>query len=106
MHRDVPSDQSAPGVAARPVQLHVVHDLGGGTAKWLEDFSAADSSRINLVLKSLTHGQAMGAGVALYACATDELPLRVWKFSSEIQATVTAHPEYRRILDEIIEEYH
>ena len=89
----------------RPVQLHVIHDLGGGTAKWLQDFSLADASRNNLVLKSLTHGQAMGSGVALYAHATDELPLRVWKFSGEIAATVTAHPEYARALDEVVTQY-
>jgi GT2 family glycosyltransferase/glycosyltransferase involved in cell wall biosynthesis len=95
-----------PGLDARPVQLHVIHDLGGGTAKWLVDFSTADSERTNLVLKALTHEQAMGTGMALYANVADEMPLRVWKFKSAIAATVTAHPEYRRVLDEIVRDYH
>ena len=30
---------------ARPVQLHVIHDLGGGSAKWVEDFASADHER-------------------------------------------------------------
>jgi GT2 family glycosyltransferase/glycosyltransferase involved in cell wall biosynthesis len=96
---------AAPGLDARPVQLHVLHDLGGGTAKWLRDFGRADAGRINMVLKALTHGQAMGTGLALYTDVMDEVPLRVWEFSAEIQATVTTHLEYRRVLDEIVETY-
>ena len=97
--------KAAPGLEARPVQLHVIHDLGGGSAKWLQDYGLADSQRTNMVLKSLTHGAAMGTGLALFTHVLDEVPVRVWKFSREIQATVPAHLEYRRALDEIIAEY-
>jgi len=95
-----------PGLEPRPVQLHVVHDLGGGTATWLEDFSRADAKRTNLVLKSVTHQNAMGTALALFADVGDELPLRIWNLAGEIAATAAAHPEYRRILDEIIAEHH
>ncbi len=105
MQANIAPIKPAPGPEAKPVQLHVIHDLGGGTAKWLEDFCAADSKRTNLVLKSLTHQQAMGTGLALYADVSDEMPLRVWNFSREIQATAQAHPEYRRVLEEIIREH-
>ncbi len=96
---------AVPGLDARPVQLHVVHDLGGGTSKWLRDFGRADSSRTNMVLKALTHGQAMGTGLALYTDVMDAAPLRVWKLATDIEATVASHLEYRRILDEIVRDY-
>lgn len=91
-----------PSARARPVQLHVIHDLGGGSAKWLADYCKADTERTNLVLRPFAHDVSMASGVALYAGAADETPLRVWKFSSPIYATVTVHAEYRAALDEVI----
>ena len=93
-----------PDTSARPVQLHVIHDLGGGSAKWLQDFAAADSGRTNLVLRSFTHDRAAGGGIALFAHPGDEQPLQAWRFASPIVATVVGHPEYRRALDEIVRE--
>ena len=88
-----------------PVQLHVIHDLGGGSTKWLRDYVEADATRTNLVLKSFTQTAAAGGGVALYANATDESPLRLWKFAEEIEGTVTAHAGHRAALAEIIRDY-
>ncbi|MCY7388484.1 MAG: hypothetical protein LH481_10540, partial [Burkholderiales bacterium] len=88
-----------------PVQLHVIHDLGGGSATWLRDFCLADTSRNNLILKSFTQNNAMGCGIALYAHVLDEMPVRMWHFSNQIQATVVTHPEYSRALNEVIEQY-
>ena len=89
----------------QPVQLHVIHDLGGGSATWLRDFCLADTRRNNLVLKSFTQSNAMGCGVALYAHVSDEAPLEMWHFSDQIQATVVTHAEYLRVLNEIITQY-
>jgi GT2 family glycosyltransferase/glycosyltransferase involved in cell wall biosynthesis len=105
MQANIAPIKPAPGLEAKPVQLHVVHDLGGGTATWLEDFSRADAQRTNLVLKSITHQNAMGTALALFARVGDEMPLRIWNLTSEIAATSAAHAEYRRILDEIIAEH-
>jgi len=93
---------SQPDTSARPVQLHVIHDLGGGSAKWLQDFAAADSERTNLVLRSFSHDRAAGDGVALFAHPGDEQPLEAWTFSSSIVATAVGHPEYREALDRIV----
>lgn len=90
---------------ARPVQLHVAHDLGGGSAKWLADYCRADTSRTNLVLRSFAHDHAMASGVALYADADAEAPLKAWKFSEKIAACVPSHPEHRAALREIIESH-
>ncbi len=86
-------------------QLHVIHDLGGGSATWLRDFCLADKDKKNLILKSFTQNDAMGCGVALYAHVLDELPLKIWYFNNQIQATVATHAEYQRILDSIITQY-
>ncbi|MEO8385153.1 MAG: glycosyltransferase [Betaproteobacteria bacterium] len=88
-----------------PVQLHIIHDLGGGSATWLRDFCLADIGRKNLVLRSFTQNTAMGCGVSLYAHVLDETPLEIWHFANQIQATVVAHMEYSRVLDEIIQQY-
>jgi len=90
----------------RPVQLHLIHDLGGGAMKWVRDFALADAERTNLVLRSFSHGRDAGSGVALFAASSDEVPLQAWTFATGIVATTVAHPEYRRILDEILREYH
>ena len=97
--------RQAPSPKNLPVQLHVIHDLGGGSATWLRDYCLTDNSRTNLVLKSFTQNNAMGCGFALYANVLDEVPLRMWHFSTQIQATVTTHPEYSRALNEVIEQY-
>ena len=88
--------------SARPVQLHVIHDLGGGSAKWLQDFGRADPDRTNLVLRSFTHDRSAGTGIALFESPDAAQPLRSWTFAHRIVATVASHEEYRRALDEIV----
>jgi GT2 family glycosyltransferase/glycosyltransferase involved in cell wall biosynthesis len=91
--------------ASRPVQLHVIHDLGGGSAKWLVDYARADKDRTNLVLRSFTYDSAAGGGVALFAAADDDVPVKAWRFSSPIAATTISHAEYRAALGEVIGAY-
>ena len=102
---EIGNDSAAQDSNALPVQLHVIHDLGGGSATWLRDFCVADTCRKNLVLKSFTQNNAMGCGVALYARVLDEAPLAMWHFSNQIQATVVTHAEYSRVFNEIIRQY-
>lgn len=89
----------------RPVQLHVIHDLGGGSSKWIADFAAADEERLNLVLRSFSHDSAAGSGLALYAGPTDESPIRTWRFTEQIPAVVVHHAEYRAALAEILHDF-
>src|SRR4051812_22423661 len=92
----------AAAASSRVVQLHVVHDLGGGTASWLRDFLAADGGRTNLVLKSITHGYEAASGIALFAGEDLERPLKVWPFDDPIPAALVTHREYKAALDEIV----
>lgn len=91
---------------SRPVQLHVIHDLGGGSAKWLADYMDADHDRKNLVLRSFAHDTAAGAGISLHASSAADAPaLRLWTWSEKIAGAVVAHAEYRAALHEILREF-
>jgi len=90
---------------ARPVQLHITHDLGGGSIKWLKDYCQSDHDRVNFVLKPWSCSYAYGEGLALYASVFDQSPIKLWFFSSSIQATTVSHPEYKRALEEVIHDF-
>ncbi len=91
--------------AQKPVQLHVVHDLGGGIARWIQNYSQADEQRINLILRPWSQSHAMAQGLMLFAGNDDAEPLGFWRFTSSIPATVSTHPEYRQALNAIVHDY-
>src|SRR4051812_8289309 len=90
---------------ARPVQLHVMHDLGGGSEKWLREFAEADSGRSNLVLRSISRGKAAADSLGLFASPQDEVPIRTWLLEEPIAVVATAHPGYREALDGILRDF-
>ena len=90
---------------ARPVQLHVIHNFGGGSAAWLGDFARADRERRNLVLRSVSLSDAMGDGLALYASIGDEDPIASWRIEPAIAAANVEHDGYRRVLETVISQY-
>jgi GT2 family glycosyltransferase/glycosyltransferase involved in cell wall biosynthesis len=98
-------DEVHPAQSQGMTLLHVTHDLGGGAIKWLKDYSRADRASTNLVLKPWSCSYAYGEGLALYADILDERPIKLWHFSSPIQATAVSHPEYQETLAEIVRDY-
>lgn len=88
----------------KPVQLHVMHDSGGGMERWLRDYCREDSSRINLILRSKTANKTH-YGLELFLQIDDEHPARTWNFFSPLFATTITHAEYRSALYEIIRNY-
>lgn len=100
-----PEASSREGGVFKPVQLHVIHDLGGGIARWCGDYCEADDRRINLILKPYSQSQAMGEGLVLFGGMGDAEPLGLWRFESPIAATVDRHAEYRRVLERILVDY-
>jgi GT2 family glycosyltransferase/glycosyltransferase involved in cell wall biosynthesis len=92
--------------APRPVQLHVIHDLGGGSFKWLGDYLGADGERTNLVLRSFAHDTAAGAGISLHEGAAPDAPaIRLWKWTQKIAGAEVSHREYREALEAILREF-
>ena len=90
----------------RPVQLHVIHDLGGGSSKWLADYVEADTERTNLILRSFAHDTAAGTGISLHASAAADAPaLRLWTWKRKIAGAAATHDEYRAVFAEILREH-
>lgn len=87
------------------VQLHAVHDLGGGIAAWLESFCSADTGRVNLVLKPYSMSHAYAEGLMLCAGNDPARPLRIIPFAQPISATALTHDEYRDALAGIVREF-
>jgi glycosyltransferase involved in cell wall biosynthesis len=96
---------SAPGLDARPVQLHVMHFWGGGSEKWVRDFGRADQSRINMILASYRIGETGGQRIVLYSDPAAVVPVRTWDIARPIRSTASSSIEYRRILEQIIAEF-
>lgn len=90
-------------IKRKPVQLHVMHDMGGGIERWVRDYLTADTSRMNLVLQPLNDAAGRRAGLVLASAPGAATPLHTWRFKRPISGTVTTHPEYRQAIMEIVE---
>jgi glycosyltransferase involved in cell wall biosynthesis len=84
--------------------LHLLHDWGGGTQRWVEDYCRADVSRRNLALKSLVDASGVSRRLALLAHPAARRPIASWTLDPPIDACCPSHPGYARILREIIDQ--
>lgn len=90
----------------KPVQLHITHSWGGGLGRWVEDMCEADAGRWNLVLRSIGTWGAFGQRIALYRSHQMDKPLRDWQLDMPIGSIATTHFQYRRLLEEVIRDFH
>ena len=86
------------------VMLHISHSWGGGLARWISDFCAADEDRVHLILKSIGTLQAGAQAFSLHLGAAP-VPLKQWSLTTPIQSTSLGNYEYRQILEEIQESF-
>lgn len=93
------------GVRGDAVQLHIVHDLGGGIERWCKDYCRADTTRTNLILRPHCQGHAVGEGLMLFASPFDEEPLQFWSFARPYSAIASHHEEYARVIRDIVRDY-
>ena len=98
--------QTPPAILTRGpgVILHISHSWGGGLARWISDFCAADEDRVHLILKSIGTLDAGAQAFSLHLGAAP-VPLKQWSLTTPIQSTSLGNYEYRRILDEIRESF-
>ncbi len=94
-----------PGVDDKPVQLHVMHNWGGGLGRWVHDYCRGDKAHTNMALKPYGTLECFGEGLALYAHVDDPQPIRTWKLDPPIHSTAITHVQYQEILQEIIRTY-
>jgi glycosyltransferase involved in cell wall biosynthesis len=86
-------------------RLHVLHSLGGGIEKWVNDFIKNDIHHNNFILKSLGIRGIFGQKIALYRDPEGKRPLSVWDLKPPIDSTAITHTNYRALLKEIIGDY-
>jgi glycosyltransferase involved in cell wall biosynthesis len=86
-------------------RLHILHSLGGGVEKWVDDFIKHDSSHNNILLKSLGIRGIFGQQIALYSDPLEKKPLSVWKLRSPIDSSSITHGDYKILLKEIISDH-
>jgi len=89
------------GVDDKPVQLHLLHNWGGGAARWVEDYCRADRKRRNLVLKPIADVSGPGTRLALFENLADARPIACWELDPPIRSCAVTHRGYREILAEI-----
>lgn len=87
------------------VQLHVLHELGGGIERWWRDFCSADRDRRNLALRPLCEERQRAVGLALYDSRAPDEPLRCWVFEQPIVGTSHGHVGYRQAFREVLDEH-
>lgn len=89
----------------RPVQLHVAHNWGGGTSRWIEDFCIADRERRNLLLRSAGHRNAAAFRLELVDPGAGDALLGSWDLDLPIRACSFDHPEYAALLAGVVQEF-
>lgn len=89
---------------SRPRVLHVTHSLGGGLERWVRLFASADEALESWVLRSVGSPGEFGSQLWLHDDPLDPRPRRTWTLACPIAATAIHHLDYRRALQEIVEE--
>ncbi|MDN5924084.1 MAG: glycosyltransferase, partial [Xanthomonadales bacterium] len=96
-----------PGLDTKPVLLHIGHGWGGGAARWIEDFAAADDTHHHLLLEA--HGsfprRHHGECFRLRFAGRKLPPLREFTPPLAIASTALTHPAYAEFLREVIADY-
>jgi glycosyltransferase involved in cell wall biosynthesis len=85
--------------------LHIMHSWGGGIERWAQDYCRTDTSRNNIVLKSIGVFGNSGQKLALYNNIDDETPTQMWGMTPFIRSTSITHLEYCIALEEIISDF-
>lgn len=101
-------DATAVELGAEATRLHIMHGWGGGLAKWVSDFCAADAHEgqgRSLILKSVGIYGAFGQRLELHSGHHEGPPIRYWELGVPIHATAIVHLQVQGILREIIEYY-
>ena len=89
----------------KEVFLHVIHSWGGGLERWVKDYCRTDTSRTNIVLKSIGISGIPGQKLALYQHIDDDEPIRIWELTAFIFATCIHNSDYYFALEEIISDF-
>jgi len=89
------------------VTLHISHSWGGGIQHWIENYSNADQTHPQLILKSegFWKHKVYGSRFSLQQGVTDGAELQSWFLAPAITSTSSRHPQYQQMLEEICQRY-
>jgi len=104
LSRETP-EVAMPALDGRPVILHLLHYWGGGLDKWVRDFARADPSAIHLTLATYRIGESGGQRVVLHADPEGRVPIRTWDLARPIRSTAAGSLEYRRVLEQVTDQF-
>lgn len=90
---------------APKVILHISHSWGGGLARWISDYAAADANNVHLILKSIGDWNASGKSHRLFDSRDENNPLKSWLLTTPIISSSTSSYEYGNILTDIIAQH-
>ena len=95
------------GLDDRPVTLHINHDWGGGTTRWIADVCQNDPTSHHLVLvaKASKSSAFYGQSLHLYASGPDQAHIQHYDLNPVIGDTVCAHEGYQQFLNWIIRHF-
>jgi glycosyltransferase involved in cell wall biosynthesis len=99
------SKTEIPNTPSEGVFLHIMHSWGGGLERWVKDYCRTDTSRTNIVLKSIGIPGIPGQRLALYHHIDDENPIKIWELSGSILATCVHNIDYYFALEEVISDF-
>ncbi len=102
----VPQQASAAAAPTLPALLHVVHEWGGGVARFARDLADADRGRQHLLLVASTdqHRQPFGRRLQLHL-DLDAPALRTWHLAQPIATTAAHSAEAQAILAAVVSEW-
>lgn len=92
---------------SHPAILHISHSWGGGLARWIDNYIAADDEHDHLVLQSSgfwkTH--TYGTTISLHQGKTDGPVLASWSLVPAIASSEFEHQQYRELLNRLLASY-
>lgn len=95
-----------PGLSEQPVVLHVLHDWGGGIARFVADLAESDPRRIHLALRARGSWATRRYGSSLELSLVDGgIILGNWPLSAAIGSISLTHPGYRELMAQVNQRY-
>jgi len=96
--------QEYPGLNHKPNVLHLLMDWGGGVQKWVDDFiqSHPELNHYILVSEGEFYRKMHGEKLKLYWNDNRNPSIKQYHLSRPIKATCVSHPEYKKILDQLL----
>ncbi|MCB1609085.1 MAG: glycosyltransferase, partial [Xanthomonadales bacterium] len=99
-------DPCYPGLTDQPVILHILHDWGGGIARFVSDLASADAGACHLALRARGSWKSRCYGSSLeLSLVNGQLNLGSWPLSPSIGSISQSHCGYRELLDRICQRH-